>query len=481
MYVKLKKYKDYPNRQYLQVVESYRDGENVRNRTVLNLGRFDNGDAVERINGLLKILLPYSNEIMKIDIEKDIHCKSSKQIGPFLIFKKLWKEVGLEKIIKDDLDKIQSLYDIEKAVFNMVLNRLCDPCSKRGMIPFQETVYGMSKFDLHQYYRSMDYLIDNKDSIEKRIFDTFSKGKKIDLGFFDTTTIVFYGDDPEDGSELLNHGFSKARRSDLKQIVVGVLMNEKGIPLAHETFAGNKNDVSCFKEMIEKLVKKYGVKKVILVGDRGMISQKNINLLEEMGLEYILGYRMRTIPQWDRGRIFGKADLRKLRHSSLQYKEVEYEGNRLIFCYNEERAEVDAKHRNDIIDKIKDKIKSGRIETIIDNKNYKRYLDIEGKAPKLSIKKIKQDEIFDGVFVLISNTSLSPSKIIESYKGLWQVEQGFRQLKSELELGPLYHYTDKRIRARYSKMLWIGPRLSGSLNGLLGTLHQLPVLVKPPM
>lgn len=447
MYVKIKKYKDYPGRSYLQVVESYREEGKVRNRTVLNLGRFDNGDALSSVNNLLNILLPYSDQLNLCSVEKDIVPKQSKQWGPLLIFQKLWKEVGVEKILKNSFDEIQSFYDIERAVFNMVLNRLTAPSSKRAMNDYQETIYGITKFDLHQYYRAMDHMIDNKEIIEQEIFDKLNGGKELDLGYFDTTTIVFFGDDKEEQSELLNYGFSKARRSDLKQIVVGVLMSENGIPLGHETFAGNKNDVTCFKEMVEKMITKYSIKRVILVGDRGMISKKNIKLLDELKLEYILGYRMRTIPKSDREEIFSKVDLKKLRNTKIEYKEIDYYDQRLIFCYNSDRAKLDAKHREDILERIKDKIKSGKIESIIENKDYKRYLDIEGTAPKLSEKKISRDELFDGVWVLTSNTLLTGPQVVEAYKGLWQVEQGFRQLKDELQIGPLYHYTDKRIRA----------------------------------
>lgn len=130
---------------------------------------------------------------------------------------------------------------------------------------FQDTVYGINKFDLHQYYRAMDYLIEHKDSIEKNIFGAMKnqvKGK-VNMVLFDTTSIVYYGEDPKEKSELLNFGFSKARRSDLKQIVIGVLMSEDGVPLGHETFAGNYNDVTCFKEMISKTVEKYSIEKLI--------------------------------------------------------------------------------------------------------------------------------------------------------------------------------------------------------------------------
>ena len=394
-------------------------------------------------------MLPYSSKYSSLDIESDFTAQASKQLGPLLIFQKIWKELELGEVLKKSFDPIKTFFDVEKAIFNLVLNRLLAPSSKRQMTVFQDSIYGISKFDLHQYYRSMDYLIEHKDVIEKGILEKIKieVGGKITLAFYDTTTLVYYGDDKEEGSELLDYGFSKAHRSDLKQIVVGVLMSPEGLPIGHETFSGNTNDVTCFKLIIEKMVTKYAISKIILVGDRGMISQKNIALLEQMELEYVLGFRMRTIPKEDRAKVLGKTDLKTLKKNTLQYKEVDYKNKRLLVCYNPERAELDAKHRENILEKIRGKIKSGKFLSIIENQDYIRFLDIEGKAPKLSDDKIKRDELYDGVFVLTSNTKLKGRQIIEAYKGLWQVEQGFRQFKSELEAGPIYHYTDDRIRA----------------------------------
>lgn len=268
------------------------------------------------------------------------------------------------------------------------------------------------------------------------------------MALFDTTSLVYYGEDPKDNSELLSHGFSKARRGDLKQIVVGVLMSGDGIPLGHETYSGNSSDVNCFQDMINKSIDKYGIKRVIFVGDRGMVSFKNMALLNKLEQEYILGYRMRTISKKDRPEIFNKVNLKNLRNSALQYKEVEYKSNRLLFYYNKERAILDAEFRERVLERLRDKIKSGKIKNLLENPTYLKYLDeVEGIAPKICDKKVDQDKEFDGVFVLTSNAKLTPPEIVESYRSLWQIEQGFKQLKSELKLGPIYHYTDKRIRS----------------------------------
>ena len=113
-------------------------------------------------------------------------------------------------------------------------------------------------------------------------------------------------------------------------------MSQDGIPLGHETYSGNNSDVNCFDDIINKAVEKYGIERVIFVGDRGMVSFKNTALLNKLGQEYILGYRMRTISKKDRPEIFNKVNLKKLRNSQLQFKEVDYKGQRLLFYYNKE-------------------------------------------------------------------------------------------------------------------------------------------------
>ncbi len=450
MYLKYKKYKQHPDRVYLQLVESIREGKYVRKKTVLSFGRIDNGDAVERVNKLLRALLPAATDVQELNPTKDINPLCTKQYGPLLVFKELWKKVGLEKVLKNSFDQVATFYDLEKAVFNLVLNRLVAPSSKRRMSIFQETVYGITKFESHQYYRAMDHLIEHKEEIEKGIFTEMVKQHrgKVTMALFDTTSLVYYGDDPKENSELLDYGFSKARRGDLKQIVVGVLMSQEGIPLGHETYPGNSSDVHCFEDIINKAVDKYGIERIIFVGDRGMISFKNMGLLDKLGQEYVLGYRMRTISKKDRPEVFSKVNLKKLRNSDLQYKEVEYKGKRLLFYYNEERAKLDAEFRERILERLREKLKSGKIKNLLESPTYLKYLDdVEGSAPQINDKKVAQDKEFDGVFVLTSNAMMSPPQVVEAYRSLWQIEQGFKQLKSELKLGPIYHYTDDRIRS----------------------------------
>lgn len=451
MFVKLKNFKNKDGRlrQYVQIVESQRINGKPRHVVKMSLGRVDTDEGRKKVDDILNCLESFSNKVTFLDLANDLKANWSKPYGATLIFRRLWEEINFSKVFGDKLKDLEAEFDVREAIFNMVLNRLSDPCSKRALNLWQEDHYGISTFDSHQYYRALDYLISHKDAIEQRIFhrmrDLFSP--TVDVVLFDTTSIVYYGDATKN-EELLDYGFSKARRGDLKQVVVGVLMSKEGIPIGHETYSGNTNDVTCFKQMIDQVSSRFKIGKVILVGDRGMISKDNISYLEKKGYYYILGYRMRTISKDDRKSIFSKINLKRMRKANVQYKEVTYEGKRLLICYNSDREKLDAKKREEILERLQKKITDkSTIMSVIENSNYKRFLKIVGQNPKIDHEKVKRDELYDGVYVLTSNTNLPANQIIGSYKGLWQVEMAFRQLKSELEMGPIYHWKDRRIKA----------------------------------
>ena len=126
-----------------------------------------------------------------------------------------------------------------------------------------------------------------------------------------------------------------------------------------------------------------------------MVNAKNVALLEEKGYEYILGFRMRTIPLEDRAGILSKADLKIIKKESLHWKEVSYEGKRLIVCFNPEHAVLDAKHREDTLERIKEKLKTGDdVKTVVSNPDFKRFLKIEGVKPEIDEARVAQDATF---------------------------------------------------------------------------------------
>jgi transposase len=455
------KNQDGSSRVYFQLAESVRVNGKPRNRVICTLGRADDPETEEKIRKMAESLIQASEHFHLLNLAEDLKADFSKEYGPFLVFRRLFSELGFEALIRSSLTGIGAQFDVIEALFNMMLNRLTDPTSKRQLELWEQDIEGVKSFSLHQYYRALDYLVEHKDEIEKKVFyqmrDLFNT--ELDIVLFDTTSLVYYGDGPardEKTNEkpadahLLDRGFSKAHRSDLPQVVVGVLMSKDGVPLGHEVFSGNTNDVKCFSKIIEQIQEKYSLAKVVLVGDRGMISKKNIESLEQSEFEYILGYRMRTISKPERAQMLAKTELRKLKNLELQFKEVNYRGQRLVVCYNPERAEKDKKHREQEVEKLREKLKSSKsVKQLISNPQYKKFIKIDESKNqvKLDEEKIKADEIYDGVFVLTTNTKLSALQVVERYKDLWQIEQAFRQLKSELDMGPIYHQVDRRIRA----------------------------------
>jgi transposase len=435
-------------RTYLQICESKRVNGKPRPNVLMNLGRVDTPDGKETVENLAKLIVNSSELFSLLNLEKDLETEWSKNYGLNLIFSEIWHRLGFHDVLSSFLNHKKTDFDLCDCLYNMTLNRLDEPSSKRGLVKWQQKIFDLNHYQLHQYYRSMDHLMEHKEDIEKKLFShlRLKYNQTIDIVLFDTTTLVYYGD-AEHGEALLARGFSKAKRGDLKQIVVGVVMSAEGIPLAHEVFSGNKNDVTCFKEVIDKMSNKFKVRKVVLVGDRGMISKKNLEHLNQKGYEYILGYRMRTIPKEDRIDVLSKAKLNTIKKKTLHFKDIDYKGHRLIVCYNPERAEIDKKRRDDIVDRLKQKIIGKTIQSVVSNPDYKRFLKIDGKSPQIDQAKVSKDELYDGVFVLTTNTDIKPKSVVEHYKDLWQIEAGFRCLKDELEAGPIFHWKDRRIEA----------------------------------
>lgn len=452
MYLKevIQKSKKNGKRSYLQFVESVRTEKGPRQKILVNIGRIDDKAGRERLEVLAQSLLKMSETVHLLNFDDEIEGKSSKQLGCELVFRRLFEDIGLNEILAKVFGGVRTDFDVKDALFNLVLNRLSAPTSKHAVTEWQDDEYQINKYDLHQYYRTMDHLEDERENLENALFSrmkSLSNARKseVSIALFDTTSVVYYGEG-EDEEEFLNYGFSKAKRSDLKQIVVGVAMTHDGIPLNHESYSGNTNDVSCFKQVIEKFANKHDQTDTTFVGDRGLMSTKNVELLVESGYSYILGFKMRTLPKADRAALLAKADLKQIK-KNLEYRDIQYQGKRLIIYYNEERAQNDKEKRDEILERIKDKIKGGTIKSIVSNKDYKKFLNIEGKDPTLDQAKVDADAVFDGVFILTTNTQIAASKAVETYRALWQCEAGFRTLKSELELQPLYHRKERRIRS----------------------------------
>ena len=411
-----------------------------------NFGRLE--EARENIPQIIEKLSQFTKKLKVIDLSKDIKSDWVKEYGLVIIFKRVWIRLGLDRHLKKYLKKRKIGFDAEELIYTMVLNRLIEPKSEMAIDEWTRNLYGINPpKDLNQWYRALDLLIGHKDELEKDLFESGKDlfNQEIDVVLMDTTSLIYFGDGQK-AENILDYGYSKQKRFDLKQVIVGILMTKEGLPIGHEVYPGNTNDINAFKEMIHTVRAKFKIRRVIIVCDRGMISEGNIRMLEENDYEYIIGLRMRQLSQKDADKILSVKNMVQVT-KDLKGKEVHFNNRRAIVCFNQEEAIKDKQKREEIIQRLIIKLKTQGLKSLLIHKEYSKYLKVRADKPELNEEKIKAEELFDGKFVIQTNTKLNWKEVIRSYKDLWKVEAGFRTLKNELEMGPIYHYTERRIRA----------------------------------
>ncbi len=446
MFVRTKVFrnKDGSTRTYLQLVTSERVGDRVRQRVVANLGRLDELQA-GALDRLIEHLARFSRRQWILEKARQIEARQAKTWGPVLIFRRLWEELGLRATFARLLDGTAVQTDFEEAAFAMVLNRLMDPMSKLRVSEWIKTVYRpeWERLELNHFYRALDFLAEHKAQFEEalyaRVWDLFNL--KLDLVLWDTTTTYFEGRAAEGLAEF---GFSKDKRPDRVQIMIGVLVSRDGFPIAHEVFPGNTAEVDTFRHAMEKVKRQFHLGRVILVADRGMVSEKLLGEIEEARLEYIVGVRMRKLKAAQE--VLSRPGRYRKVAPNLWVKEVMHQGVRYVVCFNPEEKERDRQTREQAVARLKERLEAGEVKQLIGNSAYRRFLKLDGTRVSIDEQALRQEARYDGKYVLRTNCSLSPEEVAESYKSLWQVERAFRELKSGLDLRPIYHWTEKRIR-----------------------------------
>ena len=299
--------------------------------------------------------------------------------------------------------------------------------------------------------------VSHKDEIEERLFerrrDLFTD---LSLVFMDTTTLSFHG---AGGESLGAHGHSKDHRPDLRQMVLAVVLDGEGRPVCTEVLAGNSADMTVLLPVVDRLRKRFGIGRVCVVADRGMISAATIAALEERGLAYILGARERgtavireivlknekpfvplRIPGSSPG-MRGRGD------TQLFVKQVTVHGARYIVCRNEAEAEKDRAVRQAIVANLEKRL-SGGDKALVGNAGYRRYLRRmgAGKAFEIDAGKLAEEARFDGIFVLRTNAGMTTLNAVLGYRELLLVEDLFRRAKVQLRTRPIYHSCDAAIR-----------------------------------
>ena len=430
---------------YLQIVESFREGRKVKQRVVASLGRLDRLQAEGNIDGIVKSLSRFALKVRLVEGHKSgrLRAGSVTKIGPAIVVERLWRELGIGRVIEGDLRGRKFEFRVERAIFLTVLHRLFASGSDRAADKWKRDhrIDGADDLSLHHLYRAMAWLGESKDAVEGSLFtatrDLFTE---LDMVFFDTTSIYFEG---EGGETLGAHGHSKDHRPDLKQMVVGACLDGEGRPVSCEMWAGNKTDAKALLPAVERLRERFGIRKATVVADRGMISKKTISDLETRGLGYILGARMRSVNEVKLD-VLARAGRYREVAPNLRVKEVSVEGRRYVVCLNPEEAEKDRADREAILASLEGALKKGA-KALVGNRGYRRYLDVERGSVSINRAKVEEEARYDGKYVLRTNLTLDAGEIALKYKQLWRVERAFRTVKSVLETRPIYHRCDATI------------------------------------
>ena len=467
MFARVKKSGRY---EYLQIVENNKISGKVRQRVIATVGRLDQLQAKGGVETLIRSLSRFSEKTLLVLSGKVDVTAHAVKIGPALVFERLWKELGLNTIIKGLLAERKFKFDVERAIFLTVLHRLFESGSDRSCEKWRRdyAIAGVDDIALHHTYRAMAFLGEvlndqdgatpfsprcTKDLVEEAMFERHRNlFTGLELVFFDTTSIYFEG---KGGDTIGRFGNSKDHRSDRKQMVVGAILDNNGHPICCEMWPGNTADVKSLLPVVERLKHRFGIERFCIVADRGMISADTIAVLEEpdSNIAYILGARMRLVKEI-RGEVLSRAGRYREVHpegthskapSPLAVKEVMVEGRRYVVCRNSRQARKDAAARQAIIEALEERIKSNP-KGLVGNRGYARFIKVSKGGMSINQKKIEEEARFDGKWILRSNMDLSAERLALKYKELWQVEQVFRDVKSVLDTRPIFHKLDETIR-----------------------------------
>ena len=493
MYLKVVKSKGY---EYLKFVESYREGKQVKQRVIANLGRLD---ILLKHNVLIEKLFEKLNNgnFFKLDdLNKD--GEADVYNYGYIIIKKIWDSYKLNEFFEMILEKknINKSYNVIKTIFSLVINRaLKSELSKLGYFNNKEYFIGLNEdLKLHNIYNSLEVLEEIKDELEdyllKKSINLFNRD--ITVAFFDVTTLYFESKKEDEDIEIKDNknnkeaieikkglrkfGLSKDFKINETQIVLSLLIDKNGIPITFEVYEGNRAETTTLIDALDRLKKRFNIEKITVVADRGISRWLNLKEIKNKGYEYIVAIRFKNQKDLEK-EILDKENYNLIsfdeKNGYYGYKEfiitqekkvkIKNEKNsskfeditlthKIISTYSDKRALKDEKDRNRAIEKLQKKLQNGSavkkskyikiLKSNEDNNNDKCSLKYE-----IDLNKIQEDKKYDGFYAIASSdVSISALEAIKIHKNIYEVENSFRDLKSSLNIRPIYHFKKERIK-----------------------------------
>lgn len=435
---------------YYHLVESYREGGKVKQRTLLSLGKVEEG----KLEQLSQAISKHLDTIYVLDLARHVDIKEAYIYGSLYVLERLSEQLGIDHILKEIGHQHKRLtIDLKKVLFTLIASRFIKPVSKLALYDhWIERLYPVMvdhQIALQHIYRSLDILSRHKEQIEQSLYlhrrDLFSIN--LDIVLYDLTTLRFESTRTDLGA-LRKFGYSKEMRTDFTQVVLGLLTDTDGIPLSFEVYPGNTFEGKTLQGIVDNMRKKFSVRRFIFIADRGLFSARNLEHIRTSDGEFIVGLKMGELQQQL------QQDFYNLEHfdfinDELAIWETTLGQDRCIVTWSKSRAERDRKTREDVLDKIRSKLgkKHPKSKDFLSNQNYQKYVILQDdEKPVLNQKAIEQQARKDGFFGIITNVgNMTVAEIVFNYKQLWKIEDSFGELKGNLKARPVFHWTDERI------------------------------------
>lgn len=459
MFVKITKSGNY---KYCQVVESFKKTGVTRHKVLFNLGRLD----IIRGNPAFQNFARRLCQISQADALLNLDSISEAEISNwgYIAYKKMWKEFALDKILSGIASEKKISFSLSQAAFLMAISHLLNPSSKLAAYNNQDRYTDLALIGLNHIYRSLDILACSKEKIEKEIFDINTNlfNMSVDVVFYDVTTFSFSS---VIADSLKDFGYSKEGKPNKVQVVMGLLIDCCGRPIGYEIFPGNTFDGKTLSAALDSLEKRFGIRKVVIVADKGIASKVNLKEITDRGYSYIFAYRLKSASDKIKKEVFSGGYTRiNEGEQPLSYKVIShtasfYTGSKkvsisqkIIITYSQTRAKKDRIDRQRMVEKAEALLKDFSKIKASNRRGTKKYIKQETSNINyfLDTEAIDSDSRFDGYCAIATNQDVVRAEdVISAYHNLWRIEQSFRIMKTSLEVKPVFVWTPKRIKGHF--------------------------------
>lgn len=474
-------------RQYVSIRQSFWDSDRKKSstRTIKNYGRLDlleqkDPDFLKKANAEAEALRKAASEKKWSDfygrmdgmfdgtdpgLNSDGYAREV-MLGS-CVYRQVWNKLDLSRKLRNIQRDGSTRFDFPDAAFYMTAARAIMPGSKlHQWMSRNQYLYSAEKLKLIHLYRSVDLLCENKESIIRYINRQIAKvyNRVVSIALYDVTTFYFESQEDDD---LRKFGFSKDNKVNQVQVVMGLLIDDRGIPVDYELFPGNTNEFGTMIPILSRLRSQYGIGKVIVVADRGLNSGSNLLAIKKLGMEYVIAYRLKGAGKAIRNLIsesgwqhfmFGTGTDATRYKITEETRVVYLEDSkvpltsRLLINYSARRAAKDAHDRDRLVRKAERYANNPSLLQTDMHRGGKSYLKIvSGKIEgAVDEDRIERAKFFDGYYgIVYSDPSMSPEQVLAVHHSLWRIEQSFRIQKSLFKARPCFHWKPRRVRGHF--------------------------------